>query len=93
MAKKSDDENANSGNNGTGGNTPPPVVQEKKTVKYRNITTHKVEFGFQKGFHSLKTGEDIVIDEAQEENFLNEHGRTNFFSKVVEEAAPVTTEA
>lgn len=95
MAKKQDDESTNTNDSNvdstiSNGNiieskpviTTTTPVELVKSVRYRNVTNHKVEVAFQKEYFVLRTGEDIVIPADQEVNFINEHGRTNFFKRV-----------
>jgi len=75
MAKTNDNENE--------GKTTPPVVKEVKKVKFRNSTSQKLNFGFAKNFYSVPVGGEIEIPENLENLFIEEHGRTNFFTKVI----------
>jgi hypothetical protein len=75
------DENVN---NTPENNTPVETTKpEVKLVKFRNITTSKVEIRFQKKDYSVLVGGDIEIAESEVPNFLAEHERTNFFRQVI----------
>lgn len=61
-----------------------PAPEPIKMVKFRNTSSHKMEIGFNKEFYSVHSGSEIEILAVQENNFMEAHGRSGNWSKIVD---------